>query len=145
MPRTLDPRPPRAKYGSASAVTPTLARAEGRTPGGLHQELHGPVGAFAKVERYLQQAVAQGHVAWAATRVARLSRLIRRPAAPLTLQLVTAAQERDSAEDVAESRALMSRSTEDLEAWLRAKDRAMLADLAERDAIAAELDRRRTT
>ncbi len=61
---------------------------------------------------------------------------------PLTSELLVAEQEADGAEDVAETRFLMTRSDKDLSLAIRAMDCAITRQIQMRDALAAEEQRR---
>ena len=140
---TLEPGASRRHYGGVTCVTRILAEAAGRSPMGYHQALDGPDGHWAKVQRDITVACARGHTAWAAARVERLSRLVRQAKVALTPELIGAAQRTDMEEDVYQARYQAEPTLERLEEWLRAKDRDVLQQLAERDAIAAEVERKR--
>jgi hypothetical protein len=65
----------------------------------------------------------------------------RKPAA-LTSELLQAEQEADFAEDIAETRFLMTRSDRDLSLAIRAMDSAIVRQIQMRDALGAEEQRR---
>lgn len=138
MSLTLEPRVPGAHYPNPEGVTRRLATALGRSLAGVHQLLDGPTSPFARVEQILAIAVHAGHTAWAATRVERLSRLVRQARVPLTPALVGRAQAADMAEDVAEVRYHVEPTAERRDEWLRALDRELLELMALRDAVAGQ-------
>ena len=143
MGRTLPPPRLHAKYGTAGAVVPTLAIAEGRSAGGVHAELHGPVGAVAKVDRYLRIAVATGHRDWAARLVERFSAIVRRASvAPPLDDVIDPASKLDLDEEWSQHRFERTRATADLERWGRDLERDLLAGFGLLDSINAELERR---
>ncbi len=64
-------------------------------------------------------------------------------APPLCDAVIHLAQEADAAEDVAESDFLLDRSDANLDRLIRLSDRAILREMARRDALVAEQTRRR--
>lgn len=130
----LPPSSDARHYRRAGGVTRSLADALGRTPGGVHQALDGPVGAFAQVERMLEIAVATGHGAWAAQRLERLTRIVRSPRVELCVELQERAQAADLAEDAAEHRYCLRPSVQTLDQWIRHLERDVLQNMALLDA-----------
>lgn len=110
----------RRHYARPKGVMRILAEAMERTPGGIHQELHGPDAARAKMLRIIRTAQDAGAHSWVRRYVQPLLDVLRDTPAPnYELPVIARASNADAREDASQAIAQATNELPDLERWFR--------------------------